>query len=209
MNSSIKMLGVSLTILFLVTILATLLALVFASASENYIFSNDLYVSDFEQLWSLEGENMFRAYITKGGAGQAPISKIVVRINSHNGSDDAYIWVEIPMLTNDAELDSLTFTFDTRPVATRLKYEAQYDFPIEFHPRNTGYGNVFSVKNLGWLGEGVGTTVYKFILTRPTNVNSSLAFSADLSMHQVRFLQLTRLNAHAFGYLQIPWYTRV
>ena len=180
MKREIKIILVAL----LVLAIAVPSILIWSSLTQTFIFSSSLHVTDFVQ-----SVDAYAANATDSGR---DIAHIYVRIENPQPNSN-----RIPILfsiwhTDDTELDSLSLRC-TKPYVTSLFLEASsYEWPeSEFH--RDGKGILFSVKDLGWYGEG--TITLEFILD-PDPHSNALDLTMDFSTHYSGFMQLTTLKGH-------------
>jgi len=188
MRRGIKIMLVAL----LVLVIAVPSILIWFSLTQTFIFSSSLHVTDF-----VKSGNAYAANATDSGR---DIAHIYVRIENPQPNSN-----RIPILfsiwhTDDTELDSLSLKFSTEPYVTSLFLEASsYEWPeLEFH--QDGKGILFSVKDLGWYGEG--TITLDFILD-PDPHSNALGLTMDFSMHYSGFMQLTTLKGHSLLNIQL------
>lgn len=183
MRREIKITFVALLIL-IIAVPSMLLVLI--SLTQTFIFSSSLHVTDF-----VKSGNAYLANATDSGRDIAHIYVLV----GNPQPDSSRIPIQFSIWhTDDTELDSLSLRFSTEPYVSSLFLEAStYAWPeFEFHRDNLGI--LFSVKDLGWYGEG--TTMLDFILD-PDPRSNALALTMDFSMHYLGFMQLTTLKGHS------------
>jgi len=188
MKRAIKIMLVAL----LVLIIAVPSILIWSSLTQTFIFSSSLHVTDF-----LKSGNAYASNATDSGR---DIAHIYVRIKSPEPNSN-----RIPILfsiwhTNDTELDSLSLRFTSEPYGPSLFLQASsYEWSeLKFH--RVGGGILFSVKDLGWYGEG--TITLGFILV-PDPYSNALSLTMDFSMHYSGFMPLTTLEGHSLLNLQL------
>jgi len=188
MKRAIKIMLVAL----LVLIVAVPSILIWFSLTQTFIFSSSLHVTDF-----VKSENAYAANATDSGI---DIAHIYIRIKSPEPNSNRIpiqfsIWH-----TDDTELDSLSLRFTSRPYGPFLFLEASsYEWPeLKFH--RVSYGILFSVKDLGWYGEG--TITLGFILV-PDPHSYAISLTMDFSMHYSGFMQLTTLKGHSLLNIQL------
>jgi len=174
-------------VVLLVLVVAAPSILVWVSFTQRFIFSSSLHVTDFVNI----SVDAYAANVTDSGR---DIAHIYVRIENPQPNSN-----RIPILfsiwhTDDTELDSLSLRFTTEPYVTSLFLEASsYEWPeLDFH--RDGKGILFSVKDLGWYGEG--TITLDFILA-PDPHSNTLGLTMDFSLHYSSFMQLTTLKGHS------------
>lgn len=195
MNRKLKIVLIfSLTIAVLVPII-----LIYTSETERFVFSKSLHVEEF---------------VVDGDARYADVTDSGVRIAG------IYIRVEQPPLNSlyipilvsiwhaeDTELDSLTLRFSMSPNIITLYLEApQSAWPeTQFRQTDDAKGIIYSVEDLGFYGTGSVTLHFIMIqFSMSMNLQNSLQFTVEFSMHKKTFLQLTSLKAYTTTYIPIP-----
>jgi len=174
--------------------------LLYASGTERFIFSQSLHVEEFTYI----EPDSYVANITDSGARTA---NVYVRLE-HPPPNSTHIPILVSVWhAEDTEIDSISLKFSTYPNYAALYLEApQSAWPeAEFHQFDGAQGVMYSVKDLGFFGEG--TVTLKFMLVQFSQyiyLQNDLQFTADFSMHKKTFLQLTSLKAQAAVSIPIP-----
>lgn len=194
MNRKVKII----LVLFLTIVTLALAILLLASETQSYLFSKTLHIEEFV---AEDGSRI--ANVTDAGV---RIAGIYLRVE-HPPSNSPYIPILVSIWhTEDTELDSMTLTFSTYPNHMSLYLEApQSSWPeTQFRKTNDGKGIVYSVQDLGLYGTGTVTLKLLVIQFTHSTSENNLQFTAEFSMHQETFLQLTALKTHATVYIPIP-----
>jgi hypothetical protein len=169
--------------------------LLFASETQTFLLSKDLYVGEF-----IHQVDEYKANVTDGGDS---VAHLYFRIdNSSNASAGHFVLFQI-WHAEDTELDSITLRFSLEPYGVTLYLEAStYVWASGSQFSDDGLAaTIFSVKDMGWCG--TGTVDLNFILS-PRSPAKNLVFTMDFTMHRKTFLQLTSLKAHGNFNIQIP-----
>jgi len=181
----------------LAIILAVLATLFVASATENFLFTENLTMSQPEHRSYGDGE----AYVVNMTTGDTYVDNVYLSISGYqnpaNNSATYYITLQVPYQTG-IEKDAISFKI----VSTQamLYMETNQENLTPTFNRNDAEQTV-TINNIGDYGQS--TITYYFLLQTGSNIEQ-IPVDIELSAHQMQPLQLTSLKAHIAFDAQTP-----
>lgn len=186
-------------VLAVLTIIAILLgSLITLSATEQYIFSKDIYFNEFTK----DGIG----YYGNVSDGDKVIADLYFRVE-HAQPNSNYQPMRVEWQpSSDIEIDAVTLRFIV-PDGVNIYIETGYpgvpSIPYSFcHKIQNHHIYEITLNDLGSYGTG-GSIPIKFIVNNLRNA-SQMILEAEFSMHYKAALQLSSMKAHAYIDALIP-----
>lgn len=195
---------IALGISIIVIVVIVLSNLMVSSATENFLFSKSLNVGEFESHFYNSSNDLRNEYVANLTDENTLIRTVFLRIWSlpSNLTNIPRCWILLQLAYKpDTEVDSITLRVDSGSLFSKY-YTSSLGTITSTNFYEDGSAIVYEIKELGnFLGQGTVTLEF---LIEDTSQLSSVAITADISMHQTTPIQLTSLNAHVFLDAAIP-----